>query len=460
MTLLSSRPTRNNLAIEYQQWFRQALKPTKKGLKHHYQFTPFYSLSVQSHEQGSYFGIGNGTKSYTVGNTGVDPVSPNAYQEVDGGLLLHDTGIIAAPPTTAQSTVSLSPEQQSYGVHMVYLYEPEKPIPGLLFKIHLPIEQQRRKIGAKFDNKIKLANTNFSIEDYLKGRVLIEPSATSGQTALSKLKFSGHRDHTGISDMSVSLGYKLSQGEYFQTYVSAGVIIPTGSKPQANYLFDAVIGNGGHPGVQAELDSAMLLYDGEFGMLNVATATRLSYLFESTETRCPSIKGKVLSHYYLLGEKGKSNSPLTPAANILTQGFAVRPGCQFNTTLMLSYAYRALCIDAGYEGFWKDAEHVRTKEFKADQYGIAIKSHAPNAAAPFGVAQTVDRRFLSAQDLDLGSITTPALMTSKLYGGVCYRFCLPDLQPITLGGGVSYELPSSNADLEICTFWVKMSSSF
>lgn len=460
MTVLSARPTRNNLAIEYQQWFRQALKPTNKDLKHHFQLAPFYSLSVQSHEQGSYFGIGNGTKSYSVGNPGFHATSPNAYQEIDGGLLLHDTGIIAAPETTAQSIVSLSPEQQSYGMHMVYLYEAEKPLRGLLFKIHLPIEHQRRKIGAKFDNQLSLAGTNFSIEDYLKGKVSIEPSATSGQTALSKLKFSGHRDRTGISDMSVSLGYKLSEGAYFQTYVSAGVIIPTGSKPQANYLFDAVIGNGRHPGVQAELDSAMLLYNGEFGMLNVASATRLSYLFKSTETRCPSIKGKILSHYYLLGEKGTTNSPLTPAANILTQGFTVRPGCQFNTTLMLSYAYRALCIDAGYEGFWKDAEHVRTKSFESEKYGIATKGHAPNAGAPFSVAQTVDRRFLSAQDLDLGSISTPALMSSKLYGGVCYRFCLPDLQPITFGGGVSYELPTSNADLETCTFWLKMSSSF
>jgi hypothetical protein len=251
--------------------------------------------------------------------------------------------------------------------------------------------------------------------------------------------------------------------------LSAQISIPTGTRPNGEYLFQPVIGNGKHFGLGARLDGAIELWKNKKAAIRALLDVDYRYLFESTENRTVGVKSfnvpeavdtsisSNLAHYYLAAMWDQVDQPLFPAANVLTQGIKVKPGSQVDALADLSFKSGGFIIDLGYNFFYKDEEDCWIKSWTDDVYYIidsAYNTHVKFDDLDYAVAS------LNLENLDISSVKTPSQITNKIFAGLGYEFNYSKRVPGIVGIGGSYEFASDNAALENYSVWLKLGVSF
>lgn len=452
---LQTRPTSAALSIGFEDFFDYEHQHKYRDFTACLVVTPFFSESTNGQQLGEYFGIGNGSATFSIGNPEDGGVSKNAYQEIDGRLILHDTNAVVTHEQTAQSNISFSPEQRLCGAYIFGAWRPTSQYKDFIFSVLVPCEWQERSVKGVFENLV-LSNGR-SVEAFFHGNVSDAATVQSGQKALTKVKIIRNQTKSGISDLQVQIGWTGFKSSSMRTSLIATAIIPTGPKDSNSVLFGPKIGNGQHFGLGGGISSHIDLYKGQYGRLKLSTQSRLLYLFQGNEIRTPGIQGKAFGHYFLLGEKGQQNMPLTPAANLISQKIRVTPGFQIHTGLFLGYNYCDFFMGVGYESFWKDSERLKLRSFNLENYGFAKQNY--NLTQPFTIHNTLDGRFLNRLDLDLNKCKTPELFTSRISARIGYTW-IPNSTAISTELGGSYEIASSHTDLEGYLIWAKSGFAF
>jgi len=213
---------------------------------------------------------------------------------------------------------------------------------------------------------------------------------------------SGSMSRTGIADVNVRLGLKwlAHRPVHMDTY--AGVLIPTGNKPDGRYLFEPVVGNGHRWGFMwGSAFGVDVMNRGEDGInLRFEIAPNNMYMFSQKYCRQVDLKNKPWSRYmamyenkeqaqkayddYLAGSTANDDNAqrrarnlATPGVNILTLPLRVKGGFQHNITSSFVLTCPTSCggfqAEAGYNFFCRNAECVELAcPWKA---GPALKSH-------------------------------------------------------------------------------------
>lgn len=452
--------------------------PEKKHhIKSHFQIAPFYKESLHEKRMGEYFGIGNCSNCFVIG----DPNSTTAPADIDSGYLIHNIAVsdLNNTPRTPQASAKIcfAPKRRVIGTRLDFFQDINSPIKGLFFKATLPLVYVEHKLGATFCDEVKttIGAKSFGLRDFFTGGVNVikgddvqtfsdtdyNPNL---QSPLKKLKFGcGHRSAFGIADIDVALGYKYLFHEKRHCFLSVGFTIPTGTKIKSEYLFEPVYGNGFHFGIFATADAGTLLWEGKQGCLRVDGGINFKYLFEGTETRVLGLKGIPFGQYYLGGKAGQDLQPLFPLANVLCRDFRVKPGHQIDAVVDFSFHNKNVVVDVGYNMYWKDKESLWEKEpLCLGQYGIALQTYNTEANTPFGLAPdtTVDKKLLTNNDLDFDAAKTPDYITHKLFASVGYKCMINDHCPTSLSVGGSYEFAQTNAAFEQWGVWGKVGFSF
>jgi len=266
---------------------------------------------------------------------------------------------------------------------------------GLFFKIHAPIVHTRWDLNFEetvttpgqagyiegyFSQAFTPAqNLNRSFTDYIcDGLVptLVSDSALFGDqpevtfTPLSHAKFGcGSLPTTKLSDIQMALGCNFWQHCDYNVGLSLRAVIPTGTRPNGEYLFEPIIGNGHHFEFGGGLNSyARVWSDDEGRMLSVYLDVNMTHLFKSRQIRVFDLKNSINSRYMLaelLGTpvldlqagaglavpNGQFQRVFAPVANLTALPVNVSAKLQTDLTLLFNYTHGGFTWDIGYN-FW------------------------------------------------------------------------------------------------------------
>lgn len=305
------------------------------------------------------------------------------------------------------------------------------------------------------------------------------------------------RIRTGVADIELKVGYEWIEQAPFHLESYAGILIPTNRKPSAEYLFDAVVGQGHHLGVIFGNHLGIEIWKDEAKDrdLRIEYSGHTQYLFRNTQCRSVDLVCKPWSRYiemYSSEEQATVASTLpegdsldhhfaTPGINILTLPLKVRPGFSHNMTTAALLRMKSWTLEGGYNLYCRQSECVKLACPWCE--GPAIKRYAAGTASTDGRGNTnpvrditgnyrlenvtnnvalpnYKQNMIKATDLDLISATSPGVITSTVYLTLGHRWDDRDW-PTFANLGASYEFSNShNGVLERWTFWAKSGVSF
>lgn len=295
---------------------------------------------------------------------------------------------------------------------------------------------------------------------------------------------------TRLADIEAKLGYEWMYSDrcLFASYV--GLVIPTGNKAKAEYVFEPIVGNGKHWGLMFGSQGGFNVWNScnDNWHLEFSFYTNAEYLFRNTQMRSFDLKGKPWSRYIgLYANEAAATAAaalgstvpganVTPGINILTQHVKVFPRFQYNLTTMWT-----LSSDCGFQGEAGYNFYAREKE--------CVKLACPWVTGPAIAAVTGDgettpvrnitgndflngvtqlnvplseysESLIQASDLDLDSAAHPAMLSNTIYASLGYKWA--DMcTPVHMNIGGSYEWAGKDfAVMNRWTLWGKVGVSF
>lgn len=306
-----------------------------------------------------------------------------------------------------------------------------------------------------------------------------------------KVNNCAHRK-TGIADVELDFGYEFEYSDCAFLGAYVGVLIPTGNTPKAEYIFEPVIGHGGHVGATWGTEGVITFWhsNNEHWNAQFAMNAHAQYLFTKTQKRSFDLKNRPWSRYIQVYENQAqaqqaydacSVMPLiganqaTPGINVFTKDVHVRPGFSVNTTAaIVVHDDRGFAGEIGYNCFGKQAECVQlacdwqeTVAIKAfDGCGAtnSIRTISPNEiindSANSTAVQEYANSIIKAHDLDLNSAAHPAYFAQIVYGSAGYHFNTQGRVPMKGDIGGSYEFGNNRAVMHRWTLWGKFGLAY
>lgn len=145
---------------------------------------------------------------------------------------------------------------------------------------------------------------------------------------------------TRLADIELSVGYQWLCSDCAAANWYAGIVIPTGNKPCAEFVAPAVVGNGQHAGIMVGSQIELLISENEDRSVWYRLDTNGRYLFRNTQKRSFDLKDKEWSRYMMVWENEAawtaaqdtiadntftSIRAFTPGINVFTHDMKVKP---------------------------------------------------------------------------------------------------------------------------------------
>jgi len=415
------------------------------------QASPFYMHSENKGRLGKYFGAQRKDR-LTVASTQSDPDAADFSAE----SIVHN-------PTNASSIdaiLKIRPRQEAWGALFGFYYDMEKLSDGLWLKIIVPVVEVDNNLGLTATGQTK--EGDFELLDYFKGKI----SQTADDRIQDALKFgiiNGSDSTTQVADILLTLGYNFFEGEDHYVGFSAGLTIPTGTKPKNLKLFEASVGNGNFFGIHVGAEGSLNLWRKNNTLVEISARLLFTGLFNDTHKRIVGLKSQdgrkiVWGHYRLGGELGKRG--VFPLANVLRQKVSVDPGNQFEALTMISLQTGSFTGNIGVNLYAHEAERItlRDEEFTPDIFGLTLDNYDTNAT--FILANVpVDETFITREMLDKQAAETPAQVSTKIFGTFSYTGS-DERYPVLVGVGTGYEFVGNNTLAESWSLWGTLGISF
>ncbi len=406
-TFLMPRSQLFNLAMEYSTWHSHAYFPGESDYHGHFRITSYYQHSTNGADVGKYF-VGKDRNYF-----GIIDESEIINSTTPPDFIVLDDITVGSDIETPDMSVYFSPKQEVFGLRIDYLQNLSLLLKGAYFKVSFPLVYLNNKMNASFVKGERMGESSFdNMKSYFHGEVKVDDEYLRYGKIPRKTMSSG-----GVADIELSFGYKYISSPNHHLFFNVDFVIPTGNKPNAEYLFEPIYGNGRHFGLGWGVDAAVRLWKKEKHQGRLLGVFKHVYLFERNEKRLSLIGGY--------------ESYTTPdLINNLAKDVKVRPGNNLNFLGMFSFESSRFILDLGYDFFYKQAESIsgnidlsKEKPFLSDSAkNVLLKLRVDNN--PVG---------------DLGHAVTPSCKTHKLFGAVAYKFMVQDKYPLSLGIGGSYE---------------------
>ncbi len=260
-------------------------------------------------------------------------------------------------PTNFESTVSFTPRITNFIVDLNLYLGFDNWWEGGFFRIHAPIVYTKWKLNM-CEKKINDGTLPFEM-GYMNSTVdLVERSVLPAdfKTAMKgvtwgdmqeKLKYGKIADceltKTRLSDIEVALGWNFLQDEDYHFGLMIRASFPTGNKPCGTYLFEPIVGAGGHWMLGGGLTSHVQLWtsDDEESNFCVYLDANIGHYFKTKQTRSFDLKGKKNSRYMLIQEMGTSVADLYAGVG----NPSVAPSHQYQKKLLPLINKSTCCTD-------------------------------------------------------------------------------------------------------------------
>jgi len=384
-------------------------------------------------------------------------------------------------------------------------FDPRQTMAGIAFKWQQGFTVRNRDLYFKVSVPVIQVTNDLRMSEEVvdEGGGAIPTGAVANMTAAFKQpllqygKIDGKQSKWGVADLELILGVDWTKQDHCQLSTFIGMIAPTGNRPTAEYLYEAIVGNNHHWGVILGGSSRHLWKEGDNYTLTFLCDGDWRYLFENTQTRMFDLVGKPWGRYVYLANTDNAaaivagdslfaqptvENSLVLGANFLTQEVQVKPYGAFMINTALNYRHDNGCeLEGGFNFYTRQAEKVRLKNAFANpnNYGIPLLAADVNAddwsqTASFAtINNTQDQSsgdtnqaagtnvtvLITEADLDFNSASHPAVLESTIYGLAgknwdSWRF------PCYAGVGGSYTYSVDNAGTDRWAVFGKLGVSF
>lgn len=290
-----------------------------------------------------------------------------------------------------------------------------------------------------------------------------------------------------FADAEIKVGYNNMLLDCAQLESFVGVVLPTGNKPEARYLFEAIVGNGGHAGITFGTELGFKLYDTPYGQLGWFIAMEGRYLFAAFQMRSFDLVGRPWSRYQsmfasesyartALSEPAGKDSYLTHGINLMTRCVEVHPRGQLNLVSGWEWASDSWVAEVGYGFYARQAERITPNWVEGPILAGRVFDPAP---VTFGPARTMrdpmrlendyfntarfgqyyDLLKIKKCDVDWTSASHPGVVSNTLYAAAGYQW-LECAYPALLSCGAAWDYAFSNTAMHKVTLFAKLGCSF
>ena len=351
-----------------------------------------------------------------------------------------------------------------------------------------------------------VANVGFTSPLYTSGFAPVVATMTQAfnQQGMLYGKISGVQSKTAIADMTLKLGYDFVDQTDFYLSGYAGMVLPTGNRPKAVYMFEAIVGNNKHFGLNGGMYGQVSFENFGHNNLWLGWSLEGEYLFQNTQKRSFDLKGRPWSRYLQVfqnegmrqAEIAATGIPIvyglpivTPfrtwGINSFTQDVKVHAGYNGSFNFNVNYIGDAWHTGLGLNTYVRQAESIKLKNhwilgpqiaglpiYNKPAYGFATIAGATDTLRSEGILGQPGEMFIGTganagivpvyvqeSDLDLGSAAHPAVYSQTVYATAGY-YRSSDHYPQNFELGSSYEFGSCNTVLNRWTIWTKLQITF
>ncbi len=129
-------------------------------------------------------------------------------------------------------------------------------------------------------------------------------------------KIGCERSITRLADIELALGYQWLCSDCAAANWYVGLVIPTGNKPCAEWVADAVVGNGQHAGIMTGSSMELMLSDKDDRQCWYRMDSNARYLFRNTQKRSFDLKNNEWSRYMMVWENVDAYTAAMASLNV------------------------------------------------------------------------------------------------------------------------------------------------
>lgn len=474
-TMLTVRPEFQLASPEQVSLFRNdRMVMREDGINAAFQIVPFGGQSTNANRITNYFFPFNKTTLLVAENDSpaaasrdIDPMHFN-LETVDG---------------TFQSTITMCPQQTVAGVGLDWkqaLCTRDNGCVKWWFEILTSYQHVENKLHFK-ENVIN--NGGGALPDTIgldnaqvvgsMTAAFMQPTWKYGKIVNCPLK----KDR--LSDIEIIIGWNGCHTEMCHYNGYAGVVIPTGNRPKAHYVFEPMVGNNRHVGVTYGTNMGFELWQcGDHRIYNEIDING-RYLFRNHQTRSYDLYDKSWSRYMETYATLADAEAASADANIRsgTSGINIFTGCvkvspRFSAVVNTAflYEYHNFQLEVGYNFYGRQAEKVSLcydgDAALKDAGGLGFTTIARTIRDEFECVACPDVSIpvanyapITTSDINIDSAATPAAISNIIYATMGYNWdmwCIPSF--VAVGG--SYEFSHVNTAIQRWTVWGKWGLSF
>ena len=297
-------------------------------------------------------------------------------------------------------------------------------------------------------------------------------------------KIDGPRRTSGFAEAQIALGWNFANSPIGHAGFNLRGSIPAGTRSQAIYLFEPILGNGHHPELGMGFTGHLVLWEKDGDQtVSIFADANLTHLFASRQRRSfdlinPADPGNInfqgFGTRYILakqfGAAGNYTGVTLPAINVTTLECDVSVAIQIDAVIMASYEYQNYTIDAGYNVWFRSRERISNRQsIPNNTYAlkgiqnvaldpVTLSNATQSTATIFGnsfanqalVANPAPPVFFNDNQIDESSAEATRGFTHKIFGdfGYSWHDCFNGMEPF-LGIGAEFEFEGLNPRHEI-----------
>lgn len=168
---------------------------------------------------------------------------------------------------------------------------------------------------------------------------------------------------TRLADIDLIVGHNPVNTPFSHLGLYVQLVLPTGNKPNGRYIFEPIVGNGGHFEAGAGISGHVVVWEGNCcDSLAVYVEGNVTHLFSNTQRRSFDLcKNGPLSRYLLLKEltpDGNYAHNLVSGINFTTRTIHSSVSVKGDISAKVAYRTDRLSIDVGYNFYGNTQERV------------------------------------------------------------------------------------------------------
>ncbi len=294
----------------------------------------------------------------------------------------------------------------------------------------------------------------------------------------------------GVADLEAQIGYTFWREPYYHLHAYGGVLVPTGNTPDAQYLFEKIIGNNGHLGFFAGLAGGLKAWEHDENFLALEVNAALTLFLDKTQLRSFDFQGKPWGRYIWAYPNNANIAQLSPGINFFTKSVRVSHGSLNDFNIAGVYTLSHFQGELGYHCYARAQEGINLARCWVEGPGLAAIWYSNNNFITTGARATrssatinnyttvtndikefkaiIDPdeqknndayRSVTAQQLDLASAAHPAIIVNTLYLSLGYAWYDARV-PVLINIAGAYDFGNGTAVMNSWKIWGKFGISF